>query len=115
MDALMDALKDLILAGLTLAITFAANAIRAWFEENKNNKKLQSINEALTANEKVVSIAVAAIEQTVTHLHGDEKLEAAKDRVIAILNEKGLPISEAEVDALIHKAVKEMNDVAKRQ
>ena len=114
MEALMEALKDLILAALTLAITFAANAIRTWFEENKENKKLQSINEALTANEKVVSIAVAAIEQTVTHLHGDEKAEAAKDKVIAILNEKGLPVSEAEIDALIQKSVKEMNDAFKK-
>lgn len=114
MEALMEALKDLIMAVLSIAITFAANAIRVWFKENKENKKLQSINEMLIANEKVVAIAVAAVEQTVAHLHGYEKAEAAKDKVIAILNEKGLPVSEVEIDALIEKSVKEMNDAFKK-
>lgn len=114
MEAIMEALKDLILAVLSIAITFAANAIRVWFEENKENKKLQSLNETLKANEKLVGIVVAAVEQSLTYVHGPQKAEVAKTKVISILNEKGLPVSETEIDALIEKAVKEMNDAIKK-
>ena len=71
------------------------------------------MNEILNANEAIVKIAVAAVEQTYKELHGKDKLEAAKDKAIRILNEKGLPFSESEIDALIHKTVKEMNDKKK--
>lgn len=114
MDALMEALKDLILAGLTLAVTFAANAVRAWFEENKNNKKLQSINETIFANKEIVALAVDFAEQAFKGLNGPEKLEKAKDYAISVLQEKGLPVNEAEVDMLLEAAVKKMNDAMKK-
>ena len=110
MEAVMDALKDLLLAGLSVVLMLATKAVKEWFEENKNNKTLQSVNEILNANEAIVKIAVAAVEQTYKELNGKDKLEAAKDKAIRILNEKGLPFSESEIDALIHKTVKEMND-----
>ena len=113
MEAVMDALKDLLLAGLSVVLMLATKAVKEWFEENKNNKTLQSINEILNANETIVKIAVAAVEQTYKELHGNDKLEAAKHKAIRMLNEKGLPFSEAEIDALIHKTVKEMNDKKK--
>lgn len=110
MEAVMDALKDLLLAGLSVVLMLATKAVKEWFEENKNNKTLQSVNEILNANEAIVKIAVAAVEQTYKELHGNDKLEAAKHKAIRMLNEKGLPFSESEIDALIHKTVKEMND-----
>ena len=113
MEAVMDALKDLLLAGLSVVLMLATKAIKEWFEENKNNKTLQSVNEILNANEAIVKIAVAAVVQTYKELHGNDKLRAGKDKAIRILNEKGLPFSESEIDALIHKTVKEMNDKKK--
>ena len=38
MEAVMDALKDLLLAGLSVVLMLATKAVKEWFEENKNNK-----------------------------------------------------------------------------
>ena len=57
MEAVMDALKDLLLAGLSVVLMLATKAVKEWFEENKNNKTLQSVNEILNANEAIVKIA----------------------------------------------------------
>lgn len=58
---------------------------------------------------KVVSDCVKMVEQLYTNLKGDEKLEKAKSNIIDILGEKGINISEIELDMLIESAVAELN------
>ena len=49
------------------------------------------------------------VEQIYTDIHGKEKFEKAKESIISILNDKGIPITDLEMDVLIEAAVQELN------
>ena len=59
--------------------------------------------------EAVVRTCVKAVEQLYHDLKGPEKLERAKAGVRQMLEEKGIPISELEMDMLIESVVSEFN------
>ena len=59
--------------------------------------------------ESVVRTCVKAVEQLYHDLSGPEKLEKAKDGVVEMLNEKGIPITELEMNLLIEAVVSEFN------
>lgn len=59
---------------------------------------------------EIVAIAVKAVEQLFKTSHGEDKLVKAKEFVLAMLDEKGIAISEVELDTYIHSVVKEFND-----
>lgn len=59
--------------------------------------------------EAVVHTCVKAVEQLYHDLSGPEKFEAAKKGVEEMLNEKGIPISELELNLLIESVVSEFN------
>lgn len=94
-------------------LTLIAAEVKGWIAKKKQQEEYKAINERLKANEAIVKIAVKAVEQGIVELKGAEKFEAAKDKVIARLRQKGLPIVEEEVDDLIEAFVHEMNQIAK--
>lgn len=57
----------------------------------------------------VAATTVKYVEQIYKDLHGTEKLEKAKESMLALLEEKGIKISEIELIALLESAVKDMN------
>ena len=57
----------------------------------------------------VVRTCVKAVEQLYHDLGGPEKLKKAQEGIIAMLNEKGIPISELEMNTLIESVVCEFN------
>jgi hypothetical protein len=75
--------------------------------------KKKGIIAKIEGHKELASIVVGAIEQTYKHLHGEEKLNLAKIELIKLAKEKGLKISEKELDLLIESSVKEMNKAIK--
>ena len=61
----------------------------------------------------VAHTCVKAAEQLYHDLGGPEKLEKAKEGIVEMLNEKGIPISEMEMDLLIESVVQEFNQGVK--
>lgn len=58
---------------------------------------------------ETVETCVKAVEQLYQDLQGVEKLERCKTNVIQMLNQKGIEISELELDMFIEAAVAELN------
>jgi hypothetical protein len=71
--------------------------------------KKKGVIAKLISHKELANIVVGAVEQTYKHLHGEEKLNLAKIELIKIAKEKGVKISEKELDILIESSVKEMN------
>jgi len=80
-------------------LAFIGVRIRALFQEKFDNAEKR----------KVVRSCVKAVEQLYKDLHGAEKLEKAKASILQILQEKGIAISDIEMDMLIEEVVMEMN------
>ena len=74
--------------------------------------QIKKIYNRVTADDtkrKVVETCVKAVEQIYQDLSGTEKLEKAKENIIEILTNKGIVISEIEMDMLIEACVAEFN------
>lgn len=65
--------------------------------------------------ESVVKTCVNAAEQLYKDLHGEEKLTKVKENIVEMLNEKGISISDIEMDMLIEAAVAEINKQLKKK
>lgn len=66
-------------------------------------------------NEQLVKIAVEAVEQTYKQLNGKEKFNVAKTEIVKLMNEKGIKISDKEIDLLIESTVKKMKEEAQKE
>lgn len=71
------------------------------------NKAKKLINTDI--KKAIVRDTVRYVEQIFRDVHGVEKLDAAKDKTVALLREKGIKISDEEIIVLIESAVSEMN------
>lgn len=71
--------------------------------------KKKGIIAQIESHKEIAKIVVGAVEQTYTHLHGEEKLNVAKIELIKLAKAKGIKITEKELDILIESSVKEMN------
>lgn len=60
--------------------------------------------------EKVVSYCVQAVEQIYKDLHGEDKLNKVIESATAILNTKGITVTDLELRMLIESAVGSFND-----
>lgn len=62
----------------------------------------------LENKKELTKIVIGAVQQIHTELGGNEKLNVAKSELLRLANEKGIKISEHEMDLLIESSVREM-------
>ena len=88
-----------IVAALTALAGFIGTQVKKLYERYINDK----------TKEAVVRTCVKAAEQLYHDLSGPEKLKKAQEGAVEMLNEKGIPISELELNLLIESVVSEFN------
>lgn len=93
LELLQPYLMEIIVTILTAIATYIGAKIKKLYEEKVNDE----------TKRKVVSTVVKAVEQLYKDLKGDEKLEKAKEAVLEMLNEKGIAITELEMNMLIEE------------
>lgn len=93
LEILQPYLMEIIVTILTAIATYIGAKIKKIYEEKANDE----------TKRKVVSTVVKAVEQLYKDLKGDEKLEKAKESVLEMLNEKGITITELEMNMLIEE------------
>lgn len=88
-----------IVAALTAIAGYIGTQIKRLYEKYVNDKVKQD----------VVRTCVKAAEQLYHDMGGSVKLEKAKDGVLQMLSEKGITISELELNLMIESVVSEFN------
>ena len=88
-----------IAAFITGMAGYIGNQIKKLYEKYVNTKVKQD----------VVRTCVKAVEQLYHDLGGPEKLKKAQEGVRAMLDEKGIPITDLELNLLIESIVSEFN------
>lgn len=76
----------------------------------------KNLNKKYVDNETksvIVKNCVRCIEQIYTDLHGDKKKEQCEQQIVQLLYEKGITITQEELDVMIEAAVHEMNNKMK--
>lgn len=88
-----------VVAALTALAGYFGTQLKKLYEKYVNDKVKQD----------VVRTCVKAAEQLYHDLGGPVKLEKAKEGIRQMLEEKGIPISELEMNLLIESVVSEFN------
>lgn len=97
-------MKDIIMQIIPIVLatvgTFLIGLIKAKYSQyvNTDTKK------------EIAMLTVRYVEQVFTALHGKDKLDKAKSAFVDMLNEKGIKVSEAEINMLLEAAVNQMNE-----
>lgn len=89
----------LLIAAVSALAGFLGMQLKKLYEKHINDK----------TKEAVARTCVKAVEQLYHDLGGPEKFEKAQEGVVQMLNEKGIMISELELNLLIEAAVSEFN------
>ena len=84
---------------LTAFAGFIGTQIKRLYEKHINTDRKR----------KVVETCVKAVEQLYHDLDGAEKLEKAKENILAMLSQESIEITELEMDMLIESVVAEFN------
>lgn len=92
-------LVAIIMTILTTIATFIGTKIKTIYETKVNDD----------TKRKVVKTVVNAVEQLYKNINGEEKLQKAKENIVAMLNEKGITISELEIEMLIEEVCNSFN------
>lgn len=93
-------LLEIIVAILTGVASFIGIKIKKVYEDHVNTK----------TKKDVVETTVKYVEQVYKDIHGEEKLNKAKEKALEWLNEKGISVSDTELEILIEAAVNGFNN-----
>lgn len=99
MEILQPYMLEIIVAILTGIASFIGIEIKKIYEKYVNTK----------VKEDVVKLTVKYVEQVYKNIHGQEKLNKAKEKALDWLNEKNITVSEVELEILIEAVVNEFN------
>ena len=91
---------EILFTIVTAVAGYIGIAIKTVYQKYVNDK----------TKEKVVHTVVKAVEQLYSGLDGSERYYEAIKNIRLMLDEKGIPITELEIEMLIEAAVKEMNE-----
>ena len=102
----MEQIIEILVGALAQVLVIVIGAVAGFAGMKvKNFYNQKEIKETIENNKIIVGIAVDFAEQTYKALDGSERFEKAKDKAIAIMNERGIPVKEEEIDAMIEQAV----------
>jgi len=91
---------------IAYAVLTAIAGVVAAFAKKKYNEWANT-----KTKKEVVKTVVMAVQQLYKDMNGDEKKQKAIEGIVAMLAEKGIEISELEIDMLIEAAVGEFKGV----
>ena len=93
-------LLEIIVAILTGVASFIGVKVKKLYEEYVNTK----------TKKEIVECTVKYVEQVYKEIHGEEKLNKAKEKALEWLNEKAINISDTELEILIEASVNGFNN-----
>ena len=95
MEFIQNYLFEILATIITALASFIGVSIKNAYTKYVNTK----------TKKEIVKDTVNYVEQVFKDVHGKEKLEKAKEKALEWLNEKGIKISETELEILIESAV----------
>lgn len=99
-NQIMPSLVDFIAVVVGCGLMYAGQYIKKLYNKYVDNE----------TKKDVVNTTVQYVEQVYQDIHGEEKLEKALERASKLLQEKGITISNTELETLIESAVCGFND-----
>lgn len=100
-----------LLAPLLETVIGALALLLGYYVKKYINSKIDKDKQAeIRENVKAAVEFVEQISKTDLSMHGAEKFQAAKDRAVLLLNEKGISVTELQLETLIESFVQGMGN-----
>ena len=99
MEFIQTYLLEILAAIITAVASFVGVTIKNAYTKYIDTK----------TKKEIVKATVEYVEQVFKEIHGEEKLNKAKEKALDWLKEKGIKISDAELEILIESAVNGFN------
>lgn len=103
MQALQEQFITLLGTVITIATTYAVKQVKNYLDRKGVLAELEN-------KRKCADIAVKAAKDMCVEADGDIKLQKAKEQLVTMLNEKGIPFTESEIDSLARSAYQGMKE-----
>lgn len=99
-------ITNLLLTLVGVLFTYLGIQAQKLMTRVTRSKEVHQIKEAFEANQEFAKATVEYVEKIGEQIgiEGEEKFELAKIKLIEVLEQKGISISEAEIDMLIEQA-----------
>lgn len=101
-------LLDMLIVVIASCVGIATKSVVSFLKKKGIISKLQSEKE-------IVKIVVNAVEQIYKEASGSEKLEVAKKEAVKLANQKGIKVTEEQLETLIESSVREMKKEVKQE
>lgn len=102
-------ITNLLLTLVGVLFTYLGIQAKKLMARVERSKEVQQIKESLENNKEIVKATVDYVEQIGAHLEPEKKFNLAKEKALEFANEKGLNITETELDVLIEQMVLNFN------
>lgn len=99
-NQIMPSLVDFIAVVVGCGLMYAGQYVKKLYNKYVDDE----------TKKQVVNSTVQYVEQVYKDIHGEEKLEKALERASELLKEKGIAVSNTELETLIESAVCGFND-----
>ena len=109
---ILQALQPILLEAITGIFVIISGIVGAQINAFFKQRKL---GEKMSNHKELIGHVVKAVEQGYKDFDGSHKLEIAKDKAVELANQKGLKITDAEMDMLIEACVAELKKEAMKQ
>lgn len=99
-NEIMPSLVDFVAVVIGVALMYAGQYVKKLYNQYADTQ----------VKKDVVETTVKYVEQVYKDIHGQEKLDKALERASQLLKEKGIAVSNTELETLIESAVCGFND-----
>lgn len=106
MEALHDAVLNLVVVLIGLLASFLSVKVNTYLKE-------KGIMQQLESKQNYVNIVVNAMQQLYSEANGEKKLQEAKAQLVVFFNANNIKFTMEELDMLIESAVKGMKEGSK--
>lgn len=113
MEELQSIIVSSVLSILGTVLIVATNELKKWISEKIKDVEVERGAKEAKVVKDVVVDAVRFIEQVFKHVSGKEKLMRGISKARLALHEKGLSISDDQLEMLVESVVSELNEVWK--
>lgn len=100
LNQIMPSLLDFIAVVIGVALMYAGKYVKKMYDKYVDTE----------TKKDVVNSTVQYVEQVYKDIHGQEKLDKALERASELLKEKGITVSNTELETLIESALCGFND-----
>lgn len=103
-ELLLPLIQELLYVSITVGVGF----LIAYMKKKLSVEQLKQIKTEMDNKREIIELVVLFVQQVYSHLDGNARYEEALNRASILLQQKGLKITDEELQSLLESSVKNL-------